>query len=406
MFGRRWGKTVGMTEILLELGIERPGLQIGWFAHRYSACKVAWEHALKVTPPTAIRRKHSGEMDLQINNGSRFKCWSLEDPESCLGWGYDFAVIDEGARVSQYARDEIVWPMTLDRGGTLLVPTTPKGRKGRGGWVYRDYKKAKEGVAHYAYVQGPTTENPNPLIQEWVEFYRENMPAAAYEQEILAQFLDTGAGILDLEPICTQGGSAESPVKLPFEDEYAEKWGDVKNGEEWIPEPCVAGVDLAQKVNWSVVWIIGLKSKRTRFVDRFSRLPWQAQRERIARACRKWRAGCFIDATGIGSVVSEELRGLLGGSQLPGHSVRLVPVVLSSDVKTEVIQGLQVATERKEFSMPWVAEAVSESETFEAEPLPSGRMRYSAPSGFDDDTIIALALANRGIHRTIRGVIR
>ena len=65
-----------------------------------------------------------------------------------------------------------------------------------------------------------------------------------------------------------------------------------------------------------------------------------------------------------------------------------------------------MAIEQKEFTMPWIAEAVSEGETFEADVLSSGRMKYGAAQGFHDDIIISLALAIRAARRRITGVVQ
>jgi hypothetical protein len=40
---------------------------------------------------------------------------------------------------------------------------------------------------------------------------------------------------------------------------------------------------------------------------------------------------------------------------------------------------------------------IGELQAFEARPLPSGMMRYAAPEGMHDDTVIALAIAWQGL---------
>jgi hypothetical protein len=74
--------------------------------------------------------------------------------------------------------------------------------------------------------------------------------------------------------------------------------------------------------------------------------------------------------------------------------LRIKPVVLTNQTKADLIQGLSVALEQREIGLPNIPCLLNELQIFSYEILPSGRIRYSAPDGHHDDTVISLALAN------------
>lgn len=405
MLGRRWGKTTGCVELCLELAMRNPGYRIGWFAHVVKGVRIGWEHLEQRVPDKAIRRKLQSERSLYLWNGSILFFQSLEDPDSARGEGYDLMVIDEGAFVSQYARDTVIGPMAADRGGKILVPTTPKGKKGRGGWVFRDWQMARQGAPGYFELQGPTTDNPIPWVREWCEWYKGNVDERVYRQEILAEFLDAAMVLFDLEPVCTEGGTIQQPVRLP----YVREW----NPDE---EVCVAGLDLADTTNWSVLSVLGKTTGRMYGADRFQKMGWHAQIERIVKFCLRFcrkpqreeglppvearTLHLFVDVTGLGGPVVQMLH-----REIAGLPISITPVTFDNDNKQIMVDSMSLALEKAQIAMPYIREYVSECETLEEQVLPSGVHRYKAPPGLHDDCVWSLALATLAKRRVIEGTI-
>lgn len=381
-FGRRVGKTTGLVEALLERTLAEPA-PVGWAAPVARILRAAWEHAKRVIPPSAIARLSESEKTIRLKTGATWQFVSMDDPDNALGWGYRWLVIDEAARVSQYARDEILGPMVADYDGTIIQVTTPKGKRGKAAHVWRDYLLGKQHQPGYYSETGPTTENPLPGIRSFCRWAEANMPRAVYEQEILAKFLEYGAGILDITPVCVNGGDEQKPVSLPFAEE--------PGGETFVK-----GVDLAKSADWTVLAAIGRESLRLKYLDRFNRLPWGVVIERMRALEERYPGVWYVDATGLGEPVVEMM-------QTAGLMVE--PVVFTNDSKTALVQGLQLAIEKKGFTMPYISEAVDEAEAFEGEVISGGRMRYAASAGFTDDIIVALGLANHGLTDAVSGGI-
>ncbi len=399
--GRRSGKTTGVAEIIARLSLRRRPLAVGWFAPTYKQAKIAWFKTLWSLPASTIVSKNAAELELKLNTGSRWNFWGMDRPDNALGWGYDVAVIDEAARISGYARDEIIAPMVADNDGLIIDITSPKGKKGRGAHVWRDWKKAEAKEPGFFKVKFATHENPRPGIQKWVRFAEKNLPTDIYRQEILAEFLDSGGQLLDFTPIATLAGSEQSPIELP----YVGKWEP--------EEDAYAGLDLGQKTDYTVLGVFGGESGRLLACDRFKHLPWSAAIARVYETLKKFcrrkadrgkptrSVILYVDVTGLGGPVVETMFEDVG--ELP---IEIVPTTFDNELKQTLIQGLQVAVERREIEIPYITEAISEAETLEMDPLSSGRIRYGAAAGFHDDIIMAWGLAVLALNRRITGVIR
>ena len=67
--------------------------------------------------------------------------------------------------------------------------------------------------------------------------------------------------------------------------------------------------------------------------------------------------------------------------------------------KTNIIQALELACEREEIKLLDNEIQTGELMSYQSEKLPSGLIRYGAPSGMHDDTVMALALAWSGLDK-------
>ena len=73
-----------------------------------------------------------------------------------------------------------------------------------------------------------------------------------------------------------------------------------------------------------------------------------------------------------------------------------VPVqgfMTTNTTKAQIIQALELAFEQDNIKILDNATQTMELMAYQSEKLPSGLVRYNAPSGMHDDTVIALALS-------------
>ena len=161
----------------------------------------------------------------------------------------------------------------------------------------------------------------------------------------------------------------------------------------------VIGCDIAKHTDWTVLIAMDAETGRCFAMERFNQLDWPIQKERIVSFARRWRGRVILDATGIGDPIYDDLKRVLPDIE---------PFKLTQGSKTELVQRLIVAVEQRQVSWPagnrsgslavgqsdWEI-LTAEMKRYEYDIGPSGGISYNAPSGFHDDCVMALALANQ-----------
>jgi hypothetical protein len=121
-------------------------------------------------------------------------------------------------------------------------------------------------------------------------------------------------------------------------------------------------------------------------IERFNQLNWPVQKDRILSFSRKWQGRVILDATGAGDPIYDDL--------VRRYS-NIEPFKFTSISKAELVQRLIVAVEQQKVTWPEEWQVLThEMQRYEYEISPRGHISYSAPSGFHDDCVMALALAN------------
>jgi hypothetical protein len=120
-------------------------------------------------------------------------------------------------------------------------------------------------------------------------------------------------------------------------------------------------------------------------LDRSNRVDYVVQRGRLRALCEKWRPGVVLaEANSIGQPIIEQL--WRDGLPVKGFNT-------TNANKAVIIEGLALAFERGEIAILNDPVLSAELQAFSAEQLTSGMLRYAAPAGGHDDTVIATALA-------------
>jgi len=124
-------------------------------------------------------------------------------------------------------------------------------------------------------------------------------------------------------------------------------------------------------------------------MDRFNQIDYAFQLGRLEAMAKRYKPRVIMaEANAMGEPLVEQLK----RRGMPVTGVQMTQVT-----KTQVIEALALAFEREEIKILPDRVLINELQAFGMERLPSGTMRYSAPSGLHDDCVIALALAWMGL---------
>jgi len=359
--GRRFGKDVLMINRLVTP--ETLPYPQAWFQPTYKSLLEVWREVVSSLHPI-IDRKSVQERRLELITGGVIDFWSMEDIDAGRGRKYKRVIINEAGMVPtlQQAWNESIRATLADYEGDAWIGGTPKGRND----FYRLFLR-EQNDPDWTSVQLPTHANPH-IKPEEIEAMARDMPEATYQQEILAQFLEDGAGVFR--------GVMRAVA-------------DVGQDEPLPAHQYIMGVDWGKHSDFTVLTVIDVTLGHVCHIDRFNQIDYSFQVQRLQVLADKFQPAQIIaEQNSMGDPIIEQLRIM----QLP-----VTPFVTTNATKKAAIEALSLAFERDEIRIPDDAVLIGELQAFESERLPSGNIRYGAPDGMHDDTVMSLAIGWSGM---------
>jgi phage FluMu gp28-like protein len=358
--GRRWGKTIAGLNWLIEGAVDEGGIN-WWAAPVYAQSKMVFRVLLGAAnrgdAMAAFRDVSHSELRVEFVNGSVIHFKSADNPDTMRGEGLKRVVMDEAARQKREVWEEVLRPALADTHGRLLALSTPKGKN----WFYELWTRGQDALQpEFKSWKFPTADNPKVSAED-IEQARQSLPVDVFSQEYLAEFLENSAGVFRNIQACI-GSRREEP--LPGKEYYG-------------------GLDLARLTDFTVLTILDAAGREV-YWDRFNLLDWTVQKERIIPAVKRYRAKLNVDATGVGDPIYEDLR--RAGLNVQGYK-------FTAESKKKLIETLMIGFDQKKISILDEKVQTNELEIFEYAIGSSGMVHYSAPEGYHDDAVIALALA-------------
>jgi phage terminase large subunit-like protein len=359
---RRWGKTLlGINRVADPEVLRYP---VGWFAPSYKLMLEVWREVGHTLKPIIVRQNAS-ERRIELITGGVLEFWSLDNPDAGRGRRYKRIIVDEAALVKNLMD---IWQLSLrstlvDFGGDAFFLSTPKGRNGF--WQMWQWGQ-DEARDEWASWQMPTSGNPKIAAKE-VEVMRATMPERVYAQEILATFIEDAGSVFRRV--------VDAATAIEQEPQGNRQY--------------IIGCDWAKSQDFSVFTVLDVAAKRMVYMDRFNQIDYVVQVGRLKALCDKYKPTAIIAETNsIGTPVIEQL-------QRQGLPVQ--PFTTTNATKAQAIDALALAFEQGNVEILNDATLIAELQSYEMERLPSGMMRYNAPSGMHDDCVMSLALAWHGI---------
>ena len=336
------------------------GYPVGWGAPIYKMLLDDWKSLSNILAPVTIRKSEQ-EKQIQIVGGGVIEFHSLDNPDSVRGKKYKRFIFNEAAFVNNLLDvfNLVVRPTLIDFRGEADFAGTPKGMNGF--WYL--YNQTGDDWAQW---KMSSYENPH-IPKTELDTLRNTLTERAFMQEIMAEFLEDGGGVFrKVKDVCTLS---------PQEPEGARQY--------------VIGVDWGRSNDATVFCVLDAGSKQQVYLDRMTDTDYASQRNRLKALSDRYNRAMVIAETNS-----------MGQPNIEALQIMGVPVngfTTTNATKAKAIQALELAFERGTISLLQDDIQTSELIAYESEKLPSGMIRYGAPEGMHDDTVMALSIANLAI---------
>lgn len=336
------------------------GGAVAWVSPTYKNSRPLWrfaEIAVKGVTGVSVNR---AERVIEFPSGGWLGVYSGDNDVSLRGEAFDFVIVDEAARVAGETFSDVILPTLADRNGRCLLISTPKGKN----WFWQEYVKAKSDGQYSAAWQAPTAANPMRTIRKAAELAKERVSERTYRQEWLAEFIESGGDVFR--------GVREAAT--------AERQDAALPGHTYV-----IGIDWGRTNDATVFAVLDETTKALAALDRMTDTGYALQVGRLQALMARFQPGQVLaELNSMGGPLVERLQA--EGLPVTGFNT-------TNASKGMIIDALALALERRELALLPDETLIGELQAYESERLPGGMLRYSAPAGMHDDTVIALALA-------------
>ena len=352
--GRQFGKTMLCVNQLLYWSINDKGCNIGWVSPIYKQSKKVYMELKKATEKSGFFTFNDTELIVK-GFGSTIQFFSAERPDGIRGNTFDYLVMDEFDFMKHNTWEEVLQPTVLVKGKKVVFISTPRGKR----MMYK-LSLLRHNDERYKYFQFSSYDNPMIDARE-IDSIRETVPDHIFRQEYLAEFIDGASGLF-------------------------------KNVRESVKQSTASGtlyggLDIGRADDYTVL-TIGTKDGGVLHVERWRHDEWTRIIDKVALVISKYRANVYVEVNNQGDVFFELLKMKVGNL--------VQPYTTTSKTKPIMIEDLAVSFEQLELSLPNEEYLIDELEAFTyVFDVKTRNVKYSAPEGIHDDTVISLALYNQ-----------
>lgn len=361
--GRRFGKT-SLGKILSARSMIRDKGHVAWISPTTKMAGAVWKEFLDQFSPIADWVSVQ-EKTIILKNGGKFTLWTAENPDAIRGQAFSLAIMDEAAMYkSSEIWHAIIRPALSDEQGGAYFLSTPRGRN----WFWELYQLGLSDVNYQSW-SFPSSASPFFLKEEFAEA-RKNLPERFFKQEYLAEFLIDGGEVFQ--------GAAEVSI-LPYIQEGHEFEGEI-----------VFGIDFGRSNDLTVISVLDAEKRTQLDLIPLTTMSYPEQERAIWEAYERWKPVCVMaERNSAGLPVIEHL-------QDAGMDVE--PFFTSNSSKQDIIDQLSLDIQNKEIWLLNDREQLNQLQAYTMNRTKTGKISYSAPAGYHDDYVMALAIANHACH--------
>lgn len=382
------GRQFGKTELLVAAawqGVTAPEDDVGPPQVRLTSdtdehANKVWDRFVWTVENTklgqSLTKSHSKERNLiTFHNGATIQKVPGYNPQALSGDSVTLWIVDEAQFFSWPAYNNML-PSILARNGVIFMAGVAQGDGPFRETSRRGELENRQQYPRYLTLRYSSYDNPY-VKKEAIDLMAETLNPVDYRNLILAEW-DTALGKVFEEPRKNLYGGRIQRHEMGFYYTELPLPGHVYYG----------GLDIAILRDYTV-YAIFTPSGRLIAWDRFHRQSPRETEKRIAAFSKFWGHPITVpDETGIGIPMVDTLRGLgmrLQPYQITGHAA-----------KKHLVSSLQQRLSHGQIEYPEWPELLEELALYEAKQADgSNVVKYSAPSGKNDDIVMSLALATQ-----------
>jgi hypothetical protein len=302
--------------------------------------------------------------ELELKNGST--ALALPGSEETIRGvdAVDLLIVDEAAVVP----DELyvaVLPFLATTDGRQVLLSSARGRRGFFWRLYTSLGPWAPGAAESGdWLRLTVTAEQIPRIKPgFLARQRQLMGELVYRQEYGCEFLEDGATVFRR----VQEAATAEPQEEPIE------------GHEYL-----VSVDWGDVSDWTVLIVWDATLGQMAAIDRFQQIGYPLQVVRLEALCRRFRPFALVpERNSMGDPIIQQV------AELPWCPPVVLPFTTTNASKALAVKEFALALEQGAVRILDDPVLTAELQSFAAERLPSGLVRYSAPEGSHDDCVMA-----------------
>ena len=352
------GRQVGKSTLLRDVAVTSmlDGKSVVYITPTFILADEMYDKIVQTFPEAIIKGTNKSNRRISLITGGEIMFFSGEALGRARGFTkIDICLVDEASFIPDLEKElgSSILPLLLAKNGDLWLVSTPNGRN----YFYKMYADGMEGVNGIKSWQFTSFENPH-LSKEALESLMSLMTEAQINEEIYAIPSESSYGAIRPEIIRTSTLTTLS-----------------------TQPPVVFGIDPAFQGQDRFV-IVGLDANGDMcHFEAYKQQPIEILESRIKALPSN--VSKYIDATGNGWVFYERLSRVCDNINSHIWTAQNKPVIMS-ELIMDIEQGKIKVNE----------ETANELYVYQYKKLPNGTQTFQAQSGFRDDAVSALGLAN------------
>ena len=354
--GRQIGKSTVAGQVMCNWAFNNKNYSVCCYLPTWKQCKEQYTRLEKGLRKVEGLEFNKTDLTIKLSNGSLIQ-YQTAETDTMRGSTYQSIVVDEACFVKGEIFSAAILPtvavsLSNNRGKVLLI-STPKSKN----WFF-DYFMIEEDnkISIKA-----TSEEGGLISKEVLEQIKKTTPEHIYRNEYLAEFLEAGEGVFAYRDCILSEPSKHF-------------------------EGCIAGLDFGMENDYTALAIMNNKGELVH-LERWRGIDWTDCINLIVAQLKRFNVNrVFAETNGIGNMPAKTLQKKFYGTSF---------WVTTNKSKVDIINKLSSDFKQELIRVPDIDYLMTELDAYTLDYTPAtGKVTYGARSGFNDDCVMALAIAN------------